>query len=182
MSDEVYSMFQQQPFRLPPQMTFVLKSLTTLDGIARALDPQYNLLAASQPFVKSLAASNNKQGLIKTIAQQTAQLLKDQFQKRNPSESIIRDITEKIDRGDIQFYIRSRQQEKVLKRIYLGLKSLIYLILMALSLITGLLLISTSYGKIVIISFSLSGLFTLFFLQTFIKLLLQERIDQLTEK
>ncbi len=57
ISDQVYLMFKQQPFRLPPQMTFIIKSVTTLDGIARSLDPQYNLLAASQPFVKSLAVS-----------------------------------------------------------------------------------------------------------------------------
>ena len=33
ITDEVYSIFEQQPFRLPPQMTFIVKSLTTLDGI-----------------------------------------------------------------------------------------------------------------------------------------------------
>ena len=55
ITDEVYSIFEQQPFRLPPQMTFIVKSLTTLDGIARALDPQYNLLAAAQPFLKQIA-------------------------------------------------------------------------------------------------------------------------------
>ncbi|MGK7932132.1 MAG: ABC1 kinase family protein [Microcystaceae cyanobacterium] len=182
MSDEVYSMFQQQPFRLPPQMTFVLKSLTTLDGIARALDPQYNLLAASQPFVRSLATSGAKQGLVKTLTQQTRKFLKEQFNKRNSSEPLIREITEKIERGDLEFYIRSRQQEKILKRIYLSLKSLIYLGLMAVSLGAALMLLSSNYGKIMLLSFSLSGLFALFFLQSLIKLLLQERIDKFTEK
>ncbi|MGK7943422.1 MAG: ABC1 kinase family protein [Microcystaceae cyanobacterium] len=182
MSDEVYSMFQQQPFRLPPQMTFVLKSLTTLDGIARALDPQYNLLAASQPFVRSLATSGSKQGLVKTLTQQTRQFLSDQFQRQNSTEPLIREITEKIERGELEFYVRSRQQEKILKRIYLSLKSLIYLVLMALSLIAGLMLLSSSYGKIVLLSLMLSGLFGLFFMQSLIKLLLQERIDRFTEK
>ena len=32
ITEEVYAIFEQQPFRLPPQMTFVVKSLTTLDG------------------------------------------------------------------------------------------------------------------------------------------------------
>jgi predicted unusual protein kinase regulating ubiquinone biosynthesis (AarF/ABC1/UbiB family) len=182
MSDEVYSMFQQQPFRLPPQMTFVLKSLTTLDGIARALDPQYNLLAASQPFVRSLATSGSKQGLVKTLTRQTRQFLKDQFQGRNTAEPLIREITEKIERGELEFYVRSRQQEKILKRIYLSLKSLIYMGLMAISLGAAIMLLSSSYGKIVLLSFSLSGLFGLFFVQNFIKLLLQERIDKFTDK
>lgn len=60
VSDEVYLMFKQQPFRLPAQMTFILKSIMTLDGIARALDPKYNLLVASQPFIKSLAMADGK--------------------------------------------------------------------------------------------------------------------------
>ena len=58
IGNELYLMFEKQPFRLPPQMTFIIKSLTTLDGIARALDPQYNLLAASQPFIKSITFKN----------------------------------------------------------------------------------------------------------------------------
>ncbi|MEB3293458.1 MAG: AarF/ABC1/UbiB kinase family protein, partial [Synechococcales bacterium] len=57
LRNELYSLFEQQPFRLPARMTFIIKALTTLDGVARDLDPQYNLLAAAKPFVKSLAVS-----------------------------------------------------------------------------------------------------------------------------
>jgi Predicted unusual protein kinase len=35
IKNELYIMFEQQPFRLPAQMMFIVKSLTTLDGIAR---------------------------------------------------------------------------------------------------------------------------------------------------
>ncbi|MGK7926356.1 MAG: ABC1 kinase family protein, partial [Spirulina sp.] len=34
MSSEVYLMFEKQPFRLPSEMMFVIKSISTLDGIA----------------------------------------------------------------------------------------------------------------------------------------------------
>jgi predicted unusual protein kinase regulating ubiquinone biosynthesis (AarF/ABC1/UbiB family) len=74
-------MFKQQPFRLPPQMTFIIKSVTTLDGIARSLDPQYNLLAASQPFVKSLAVSGGTTNTMLTLANQARTFFQQQWQK-----------------------------------------------------------------------------------------------------
>ncbi len=182
MSDEIYDMFRQQPFRLPPQMTFIIKSVTTLDGIARALDPQYNLLAASQPFVRSLAVSQSKQSLVTTLVRQTRQVFLSQFISRQRSQQHLREVTDKIERGDLEIFTRSRQQEKLLKRIYLGLKTLLYTFLSGFSLLAALLLLSTAYAKIALIGFSLSTLFGLFLLQSLIKLWLQEKFDQATER
>lgn len=52
LQQKVSALFEQQPFRLPAKMTYIPKSLATLDGIARSLDRQYNLTATAQPFVK----------------------------------------------------------------------------------------------------------------------------------
>ncbi|MFM6897196.1 MAG: AarF/UbiB family protein, partial [Microcystis panniformis] len=125
ISDQVYLMFKQQPFRLPPQMTFIIKSVTTLDGIARSLDPQYNLLAASQPFVKSLAVSGGTTKTMLILANQARTFLKQQWQKGNKNERMIRQLEEKIERGNLVFQVKSRENERLLKRIYLGIKVLI---------------------------------------------------------
>lgn len=70
ISAEIYVMFEQQPFRLPPQLTFIIKALTTLDGIARTLDSNYSLLAASQPFVRNLTRSSNPTNILLLIARE----------------------------------------------------------------------------------------------------------------
>ncbi|OPF18739.1 hypothetical protein B1L04_04575 [Microcystis aeruginosa KW] len=182
ISDQVYLMFKQQPFRLPPQMTFIIKSVTTLDGIARSLDPQYNLLAASQPFVKSLAVSGGTTKTMLTLANQARTFLKQQWQKGNKNERMIRKLEEKIERGNLVFQVKSRENERLLKRIYLGIKVLINVCLLGFSIISAIFLLDTNYSKLAIIPFSLAGLFALFFLRSSMALLIQERLDKMLDK
>ncbi|BAG01059.1 ABC1 kinase family protein [Microcystis aeruginosa] len=182
ISDQVYLMFKQQPFRLPPQMTFIIKSVTTLDGIARSLDPQYNLLAASQPFVKSLAVSGGTTNTMLTLANQARTFLKQQWQKGNKNQRMIRQLEEKIERGNLVFQVKSRENERLLKRIYLGIKILINVCLLGFSLISAIFLLDSNYSKLAIIPFSLAGLFALFFLRSSMALLIQERLDKMLEK
>lgn len=182
ISDQVYLMFKQQPFRLPPQMTFIIKSVTTLDGIARSLDPQYNLLAASQPFVKSLAVSGGTTKTMLTLANQARTFLKQQWQKGNKNERILRQLEEKIERGNLVFQVKSRENERLLKRIYLGIKLLINVCLLGFSIVSAIFLLDTNYSKLAIIPFSLAGLFALFFLRSSLALLIQERLDKMLDK
>lgn len=182
ISDQVYLMFKQQPFRLPPQMTFIIKSVTTLDGIARSLDPQYNLLAASQPFVKSLAVSGGTTKTMLTLANQARTFLQQQWQKGNKNERMIRQLEEKIERGNLVFQVKSRENERLLKRIYLGVKVLINVCLLGFSIISAIFLLDSNYSKLAIIPFSLAGLFGLFFLRSSLALLIQERLDKMLEK
>ena len=182
ISDQVYLMFKQQPFRLPPQMTFIIKSVTTLDGIARSLDPQYNLLAASQPFVKSLAVSGGTTNTMLTLANQARTFLKQQWQKGNKNERMIRQLEEKIERGNLVFQVKSRENERLLKKIYLGIKVLINVCLLGFSIISAIFLLDSNYSKLAIIPFSLAGLFGLFFLRSSMALLIQERLDKMLDK
>ncbi|CCQ67489.1 Ubiquinone biosynthesis monooxygenase UbiB [Crocosphaera watsonii WH 0402] len=164
VSDEVYSMFKSQPFRLPPQMTFILKSLTTLDGIARALDPQYNLLAASQPFVKNLALSGSGGSVVTVMVRQAKEMIKSSLNQSDLSERFFRGFEERIDRGELQFRVRSLENERVLKRINLGIRSLIYACLTGFVLLSASILMTTVYTKFALICFGFAGLFSLFFL------------------
>ncbi|MGK7881884.1 MAG: ABC1 kinase family protein [Crocosphaera sp.] len=182
VSDEVYSMFKSQPFRLPPQMTFILKSLTTLDGIARALDPQYNLLAASQPFVKNLALSGSGGSVVTVIVRQAKEMIKTSLNQANLSEKFLRGFEERIDRGELQFRVRSLENERVLKRINLGIKSLIYACLTGFVLLSASILMTTVYTKFALICFGFAGLFSLFLFKSLISLLLQEKVDKLLDK
>ncbi len=182
ISDEVYLMFKSQPFRLPPQMTFILKSLTTLDGIARALDPQYNLLAASQPFVKNLALSGSGGSVVTVMVRQAKEMLKSSLTQANVSEKFFRGFEERIDRGELQFRIRSLESERVLKRINLGIRSLIYACLTGFVLLSASILMTTVYIKFALICFGFAGLFSLFLFKSLISLLLQEKVDNLLEK
>lgn len=182
ISEEVVAMFEQQPFRLPPQMTFVLKSVMTLDGIARTLDPAYNLLAASQPFVRSVTVAKGQGSILKALARQTQDFMIKQWQKPGSSALMIRQLEERIERGDLRFRVRSEEGDRSRKLIYLTLKSLLYACLMGFSLVTGAILLTTIWVKGATICFGLAGLWALLLGRSLFRLKLQERLIKMTEK
>ena len=176
ISTEIYVMFEQQPFRLPPQMTFIVKALTTLDGIARNLDPEYNLLAASQPFIKNIATSGNQVNMLGVIVRQTKMFIQEQFNKPSTLETLVRDFQTKLDGGELQVKVKSLETERAFKNIYLAIKTLLYACLTGFSLLNGILLVSTVYSQWAVFLFALTGLFALFLLRSIITLTIQEKL------
>jgi predicted unusual protein kinase regulating ubiquinone biosynthesis (AarF/ABC1/UbiB family) len=158
-------------------MTFIIKSLTTLDGIARALDPQYNLLAAAQPFVKSLATSSNGNGnLLGILAKQAKDFLKYQLQKPSNTELAIRRLESRIETGELKFNVRSVETDRALKSIYLVLKSLIYTCLSGFSFLGGILLLGTNYLNLAIAAFGFSAFWFYILMRSLIKIAIRERM------
>jgi predicted unusual protein kinase regulating ubiquinone biosynthesis (AarF/ABC1/UbiB family) len=176
ISSEVYLMFEQQPFRLPAQMTFIIKSLTTLDGIARALDPQYNLIAASQPFVKSITRSQPQGSLIRIIAKQTLELIKNSWQQPSKTERILKQLEAKIEQGELKVQVRSLESERLLRLIYLALKALIYSCITGCGVIGAILLLHGAYTNWAIAAFCIASFSAIMLLRSLIELKIRERL------
>jgi predicted unusual protein kinase regulating ubiquinone biosynthesis (AarF/ABC1/UbiB family) len=175
ISAEIYIMFEQQPFRLPPQMTFIIKALTTLDGIARTLDPNYSLLSASQPFFKRITQTTAPNNILLMVARQGRILIEQQLQKPSRLETTVRDFQGKLEDGELQLRVRSLEGERISRSIYLALKTLIYTCLTGFSLLNGILLISTIYHSLAVILFGLTGLFALFLMRSIVSLSIAEK-------
>jgi predicted unusual protein kinase regulating ubiquinone biosynthesis (AarF/ABC1/UbiB family) len=139
---ELLELFAIQPFRLSPEMTFILKALATLDGIARTLDPEYNLVVAAQPFIRSVAISE-RGSIITQFGRQASGYLKYKLQQPNPTQVLIQRLEQRLERGEIASSKRSEVTDKSIQRLYLAIKNLIYLCLTGFSLIAGILLLST---------------------------------------
>ncbi|HEY9612038.1 AarF/ABC1/UbiB kinase family protein [Allocoleopsis sp.] len=183
MRSEVYSMFEQQPFRLPAQMTFILKSITTLDGIARTLDPEYNLLSASKPFIQSLTVSKEGRGnVVGELARQARNFIQYKLRQPNATELLIKRLEERIEQGELQLNVRTIESDRALKRINLALKSLIYACLAGFALLSAAILLVGSYPNWAIAAFAFSGFWLLILLRSLTKLAVRERLDKLTEK
>ncbi|NEO37103.1 MAG: AarF/ABC1/UbiB kinase family protein [Moorea sp. SIOASIH] len=182
ISSELYLMFEQQPFRLPAQLTFILKSLTTLDGIARALDPQYNLLAATEPFVKSLAVFQGRGNIVGQLAKQARDFLKYNLHKPSATELLIRRLEERLELGELQLHVRSVESDRTLKQITLALKSLIYACLTGFTLVAGTIFLSGPHTGWAIAAFAFSGFWFLILLRSLINLAIRERLDKLAQR
>lgn len=181
IKNELYTMFEQQPFRLPAQMTFILKSLTTLDGIARTLDPEYNLVLAAQPFVKSMTVSGGQGNAVRELAKQARDFIKYKLQQPSAAELLIRRLEERIERGELQLRVRSIESDRALKRIYLAIKTLVYACLTGFSFLAGAVLLIGPYSSWAIPAFILSGLWLLVLLRSLINLAIKEKVDKLAE-
>lgn len=182
MRSEIYAMFEQQPFRLPAQMTFILKSITTLDGIARTLDPEYNLLSASKPFIKSLTVSKQGRGnVVGELARQAKDFIQYKLRQPNATEILLRRLEERLEQGEIQFNVRAIESERALKRINLAIKCLMYACLAGFTLLSGTVLLGT-YPNWAIAAFAFSGFWFLILLRSLIKLAVRERLDNLSER
>ncbi|MGV2828353.1 ABC1 kinase family protein [Myxosarcina sp. GI1(2024)] len=182
ISDEIYLIFEQQPFRLPPQMTFIVKSLTTLDGIARALDPQYNLLAAAQPFIKNIAFSQQQGNILGTIALQARDLVRDKLKQPGKIERSILRMESRLDLGELQIKVRSLESERSLKQIQLGIKSLIYTCLSGFSLLSGTILLVGSLEGAAIALFCFSGFWFILLLRSLMNLAVKEKLYKMAQK
>lgn len=181
IKDEVYVMFEQQPFRLPAQMMFLLKSLTTLDGLARTLDPQYSLVACAQPFVRSLTVSQQRGNLVGELARQVRSLVKYQLQKPSKAEVLIRRLEERLEEGEIQIRVRSLESDRALRRINLAIKTLIYVCWTGFTLICGAILLIGNYQgwAAFVLILSLLGLWLS--VRSLFNLAIREKLDRIAE-
>ena len=182
IKSELYAMFEQQPFRLPAQMTFILKALTTLDGLARSLDPQYNLVAAAQPFVKSITASQGRGNLIKEFTRQTRNFIQDKLQQPSATEWAIRRLEERIAQGELELQVRSMDSDRVLRRISMAIKTLIYACLSGFTFLGSAVLVAAQLAPWAIVAFSICGLCLFFLLRSLSALAVREKIDRMIEK
>lgn len=162
----VASMYAQQPFRLPPEMTAILKALSTLDGIARTLDPQYNLILAARPFIQRIAITERRT-LIRKVGQQALELLRRRGHPQPRSIPI----------QSVPIQSMERQKPKVLLRLRLLARGVIltgagFLALAVGSLLGSLLSPAWLYGCFGVAVFSVGfGCFCL------IRFFLLEKID-----
>jgi len=179
LTDEIYLMFEQQPFRLPPQMTFIIKSLTTLDGIARVLDPQYNLLAAAQPFLKRMAFSQKPTNILGAVARQTKDLVQQKFNQPNSTELSIKRLESRLELGELQVRVRSVESDRSLKLIRLGIKSLIFTCLTGFTLLSGTMFFVNSYKILAFVMFGLSGLWFLLLMRSLMSLVVKEKMARM---
>ncbi|MDD1414895.1 AarF/ABC1/UbiB kinase family protein [Dolichospermum sp. ST_con] len=179
VKSELYEMFEQQPFRLPAQMIFILKALTTLDGIARTLDPQYNLTASAQPFVRSIAITKSKGNVIAELSKQTKDFLQYQLTKPNRTEVLVKKLEERVERGELQLIVKNVESDRILRRIYLAVKALIYACLTGFSLLAGLILMINKYNNWAIAVFCVCGFCLYLLVRSLTKLAVREKIEKM---
>ncbi len=142
IKSEITALFIDRPFQISPEMSFILKALSTLDGIARTLDPEYNLVTAAQPFLRSVAISE-RGNLVSKLGKQATSYLKYKLDRPNPHALLIKQLEQRLEQSELENSRRLQTTDRLIKLVYLSVHNLIYLCLTGFSAIAAILLIST---------------------------------------
>ena len=174
IKSEITTLFVQQPFQLSPEMSFVLKSLSTLDGIARTLDPEYNLVAAAQPFIRSIAIAE-RGNIVGKLGKQAVSYLKYKLTQPSASELLIKQLEQRLEQSELEMLMRSQTTDRLMQRVYLAIWNLIYLCLTGFSSIKAIILLSTHPLWSVILGI-IAGLGALIWLRSLIILTIKNKL------
>nr|WP_232014589.1 AarF/ABC1/UbiB kinase family protein [cyanobacterium endosymbiont of Rhopalodia gibberula] len=116
ISDDLYELVHNQPFRLPATFTFVIRAFLTIEGIGKGLDPDFNFMEVAQPFAMKLMTNINGNSGISVLNE----LGRHAVQVSNTALGLPRQIDDtikKLDRGDIRVRVRSVESDRLLRRL-----------------------------------------------------------------
>jgi predicted unusual protein kinase regulating ubiquinone biosynthesis (AarF/ABC1/UbiB family) len=141
IGDDLYATAYDRPFRLPASSIFLLRSLSTMEGVNKNLDPDFKFSEISQPFADEILKSRGRQdglfggsaGLARSLAGAAltgkTDFVTAQVQKRMLSagssaikaaeriEKIEKTLSQ-LERGDLKVRSRSTETERLLRKQY----------------------------------------------------------------
>ncbi len=116
ISDDLYAVAYDQPFRFPATFTFVMRAFSTLEGVGKGLDPEFNFMEAAKPYATELMTNGmpgeTNNGLLGEISRQAAQVGSSALSLPRRIE----DTLDRLDRGDIRVRVRSIESDRILRR------------------------------------------------------------------
>ena len=121
LSGDLYALVYGQPFRLPAELIFVMRALSTFEGVGRSLDPGFSLMAIARPYLLPLMTSSGSgaNDLLNELSRQAAEVGSRALGiPRRLDESLSR-----IEQGDLQVQIRAGETDRLLRRLALAQQS-----------------------------------------------------------
>ncbi|BAY27594.1 hypothetical protein NIES2100_74190 [Calothrix sp. NIES-2100] len=115
ISDDLYEIAYNQPFRFPATFTFVMRAFSTLEGVGKGLDPEFNFMEVAKPYAMQLMTNMNgaeSNSFLNELSRQAVQVSTTAFGLPRRLE----DTLEKLERGDMRMRVRSLETERLLRR------------------------------------------------------------------
>lgn len=117
ISEDLYEIAYDQPFRFPATFTFVMRAFSTLEGVGKGLDPDFNFMEVAKPFAMQIMTNTNGSSegnsLLSEIGRQAAAVGSTALSLPRRIE----DTIDKLERGDLRVRVRSIESDRILRRI-----------------------------------------------------------------
>ena len=154
ISDDLYEIAYDQPFRFPATFTFVMRAFSTLEGVGKGLDPEFNFMEVAQPFAIQLMSNGNVPSTANSIFNELSRQAAQVGSTALGLPSRIDDTLEKLEQGDLRMRVRAAETDRILRRVSNVQMGTNYaLLLSAFTVSATLLLISDKVGLALVVLF-----------------------------
>ncbi len=145
LSGDLYELVYETPFQLPVDLIFVMRALSTFEGVGRMLDPGFNLVSVTKPYLIELMTSNNQSpnDLINQFGRQVGEL----GSKAVGIPKRIDESLERLEQGDLQLQIRMGESDRQFKKMFTAQKTLGHSILIGSLSIASALLVTNKQNN-----------------------------------
>ena len=158
ISDDLYAIAYDQPFRFPATFTFVMRAFSTLEGVGKGLNPDFNFMEAAKPFANKLMSnsnfSNSTESLLGELSRQAAQVGSTAFGLPRRLE----DTLDKLERGDIRVRVRSIETDRLLRRMSNANMATNYTLLVGAFVLSATILLVSGFWWLAIVVAGLAGM------------------------
>ncbi len=145
LSGDLYELVYETPFQLPVDLIFVMRALSTFEGVGRILDPGFNLVSVTKPYLIELMTSNNQtpNDLINQFGRQVGEI----GSKAVGIPKRIDESLERLEQGDLQLQIRMGESDRQFKKMFTAQKTLGHSILIGSLSIASALLVTNKQNN-----------------------------------
>lgn len=119
---DLFATQAERPFVFPPMFTFVFRAFTTIDGIGKNLNGNYDLARISQPFLRELAdlrdgsvATTVLKELGERLGLRPIDLSQAIRQPRNVAK--LAATVKKLEEGDLKLRVRALEVERMMEKM-----------------------------------------------------------------
>ena len=142
LSGDISELAYGKPFRIPIELIFVFRALSTFEGVGRYLDPDFNLIAIAKPFLLPLMTSKDSDSndLFNELGRQVTEI----GSKAVGLPKRLDENLERLEQGDLQLQVRMGESDRQLRRMINAQQSLGNSVLLGSLAITSALLASTN--------------------------------------
>ena len=115
LSGDISELAYGKPFRIPIELIFVFRALSTFEGVGRYLDPEFNLIAIAKPFLLPLMTSKNPDSndLFNELGRQVTEI----GSKAVGLPKRLDENLERLEQGDLQLQVRMGESDRQLRRM-----------------------------------------------------------------
>ena len=122
LSGDLYDLVYGQLFRLPVELIFVMRALSTFEGVGRSLDPAFSLVSIAKPYLLPLMTSSGSgtNDLFNELGRQVGALSSKAVGiPRRLDESL-----ERLEQGDLQLQVRLGESDRQFRRMIVAQQSI----------------------------------------------------------